>query len=260
LTPSELNSLQEFATIPNATNIPCGAQKFGPNGREAHKFYTELLTFIRLFLSSRVALIAENLFLRRQLALFQERKVKPRRTTASFRLAMVALAKFFDWREALVIVKPDTFIKWHRTAFKIFWRWRSRKRGRPALPKNIRELVRQMACENPTWGEERIANELSLKLGIRVSPRTVGKYLECGQPRGSSGQRWSTFVRNHANAMVACDFFASVTANFRIPYVFVAMEVDHAGFCTATSLSTRPPSGPPNSSANSWRSIIPTDS
>ena len=138
---------------------------------------------------------------------------------------MVALAKFFDWRDALVIVKPETFVKWHRTAFKMFWRWRSRKRGRPALPKNIRELVRQMARENPTWGEERIANELSLKLGIRVSPRTVGKYLERGQPRGSSGQRWSTFVRNHANAIVACDFFVSVTASFRILYVFVAMEV-----------------------------------
>ena len=82
-----------------------------------------------------------------------------------------------------------------------------------------------MARENPTWGEERIADELSLKLGIRVSPRTVGKYLDRGQPRGSSGQRWSTFVRNHANAIVACDFFISVTASFRILYVFVAMEV-----------------------------------
>jgi len=107
----------------------------------------------------------------------------------------------------------------------MFWRWRSRRRGRPALPKNICELVRQMALENPTWGEERIADELSLKLGIRVSPRTVGKYLERGQPRGSSSQRWSTFVRNHANAIVACDFFVSVTASFRILYVFVAMEV-----------------------------------
>ena len=73
--------------------------------------------------------------------------MKPRRTTASFRLARVTLAKFFDWLEALVAVKPDTFIKWHRAIFKMFWRWKSGKRGRPALPKNIRELVRQMACE-----------------------------------------------------------------------------------------------------------------
>ena len=75
-----------------------------------------------MFLGSRVALITENRFLRRQLALFQERKAKPRRTTASFRLAMVALARFFGWRDALVIVKPETFLKWHRTAFNMFWR------------------------------------------------------------------------------------------------------------------------------------------
>jgi putative transposase len=108
-----------------------------------------------------------------------------------------------------VIVKPETFLGWHRRAFKMLWRWKSRKRGRPALPKKIRELVRHVARENPTWGEERIADELSLKLGIRVSARTVAKYLECGRPRGSSGQHWSTFVRNHATAVAACDFFIS---------------------------------------------------
>ena len=94
----------------------------------------------------------------------------------------------------------------------------------PALPKNLRELVVQMASENPTWGEERIASELALKLGIRVSPRTVGKYLK-RNPRGSSGQRWTTFVRNHAQAIVACDFFVSVTSSFRVLYVLVAMEI-----------------------------------
>src|SRR5512143_1398124 len=112
--------------------------------------------------------------------MFQERKAKPRRTTASFRLAMMALAKFFDGRDALVIVKPETFVGWHRTAFRLFWRWRSRKLGRPALPKNIRELIKKMARDNPTWGEQRVADELSLKLGIRVSPRTVSKYLKSG--------------------------------------------------------------------------------
>lgn len=139
---------------------------------------------------------------------------------------MMALAKFFDWRDALVIVKPETFVGWHRTAFRLFWRWRSRKLGRPALPKNIRELIKKMARDNPTWGEQRVADELSLKLGIRVSPRTVSKYLKSGKPRPSSGHRWSTFVRNHAQSVVGCDFFVSVTATFRILYVFVAMEID----------------------------------
>jgi hypothetical protein len=83
-----------------------------------------------------------------------------------------------------------------------------------------------MSGRNPTWGEARIANELSLKLGIHTAPRTVGKYLDICRPRGTtSNLRWSTFVRNNAKAVVACDFLASVTATFRILYVFVAMEV-----------------------------------
>ena len=109
-------------------------------------------------LSTRASLLAENLFLRRQLALFQERKTKPRRTTPSTRLAMLALARFFDWREALTVVKPETFLKWHRTGLKLFWRWKSRNPGRPPLPKNIAELVRRVTQEKPTWGEQRIAN------------------------------------------------------------------------------------------------------
>ena len=144
-------------------------------------------------------MIAENLFLRKQLALFKERKAKPRRITRTNRLAMIALSRFFDWREALVIVKPETFLKWHRTAFRMFWRRKSRKRGRPPLPNNIRELIREMDRENPTWGEERIADELTLKLGIEISPATVRKYLDSDRPRRGSGQCWSTFVRNHAS-------------------------------------------------------------
>jgi putative transposase len=185
-----------------------------------------LLPLIRLLLSSRATLIAENLFLRKQLALFQERKIRPRRSTAATRALMVLLSRFFDWREALVIVKPETFLKWHRTAFRTFWRWKSRKRGRPGLPKNLRVLIREMAHENPTWGEERIADELKLKLGIRVSPRTVRKYLNRQSPGGGShDQDWNAFVRNQAKAIVACDFFISMTLTFRVLYVFVAMEI-----------------------------------
>ena len=170
--------------------------------------------------------MAENLFLRKQLALFQERKVRPRRSNAATRAFMVLLSRFFDWREALVIVKPETFLKWHRTAYRTFWRWKSRKRGRPGLPKNLRELIREMAHENPTWGEERIADELKLKLGIRVSPRTVRKYLNRERPGGGgSDQRWNAFVRNQAKAIVASDFFISITLTFRVLYVFVAMEI-----------------------------------
>ena len=139
---------------------------------------------------------------------------------------MVGLGELFDWRNALVIVKPETFIKWHRDGFRAFWRRKSRRKGRPALPRNLQALIRRMGRENPIWGEEQITNELLLKLGIRVSPRTVRKYLETSGPhRGRHDQRWSTFVRNHAQTIVACDFFVSVTATFRIIYVFVAMEI-----------------------------------
>jgi putative transposase len=104
-------------------------------------------------------------------------------------------------------------------------RWKSRRGGRPALPTNLKELIREMDRDNPTWGEERIADELSLKLGILISPRTVRKYLGSGKPRAGAGRHWSTFVHNHARAIVACDFFISVTATFRVLYVFVAMEI-----------------------------------
>ena len=123
------------------------------------------------------------------------------------------------------MVQAATFTRWHREAFRLFWRWKSRRIGRPPLPKNLRSLIRKMASKNPIWGEEQTANELLLKLGIRVSPRTINKYLRSGRPRGTSNQRWSTFVRNHAQAMVACDFFVSVTARFKIVSVFFTMEI-----------------------------------
>jgi len=188
-----------------------------------------LLGLLRLMVMtcrSRSAVEAENLFLRKQLALFQERKNKARRADDSTRWLMSFLSRWFDSRSALVVVKPETLIRWHRKGFRLFWRWKSRPVGRPSLPKDIQALIRQMARENPSWGEEHIANELKLKLGIRISPRTVGKYLAQGPRRfPDPGQRWLTFVRNHAQAMVACDFFVVVTARFRILYVFVLMEL-----------------------------------
>jgi putative transposase len=194
--------------------------------RTAFRVLVDFLGLVVLTCRSRSALEAENLFLRKQLALFQERQTKPRRADDSTRWLMGFVSRWFDWRNALVVVKPETLIRWHRKGFRLFWRWKSRPGGRPRLPKNIQALIRQMARENPTWGEQHIANELKLKLGIRVSPRTVGKYLTQGPRRKPDpSQRWLTFVRNHAQAIVACDFFVVVTARFRILYVFVLMEL-----------------------------------
>jgi hypothetical protein len=112
-----------------------------------------------LGMRSRRTLAAENLFLRKQLALFQERNVKPRRAYDSTRLVMVMLGRLFWWRDALLNVQPNTFIRWHRKGFRLLWHWKSRPVGRPQIPKDLRRLIREMAAENPTWGEEHIANE-----------------------------------------------------------------------------------------------------
>ena len=127
-----------------------------------------------------------------------------------------------------MIVKPETLVGWHRRGFKLFWKLKSRA-GRPRLPRNTRQLIARIVEENPTWGQARVADELALKLGIQVSPRTVRAYWP-KQPdsRGSrpaSSQPWRCFVRNHAQSLLACDFLIVVTARFRLVYVFVLMEI-----------------------------------
>jgi hypothetical protein len=140
---------------------------------------------------------------------------------------LVWLSQWFDWRRALGIVQPKTFIGWHRQAYRLFWRSKSEP-GRPALPKDLQRLIRRIALENPTWGQERIADELLLRLGLQVSPSTVRKYMPSycvgGPGKRCSSQRWSTFIRNQTNGIVACDFCVAVTATFRILYVFVIIE------------------------------------
>src|SRR5690349_13600581 len=194
--------------------------------RNLRTIVSDGLSFFAGVWRSRTALAAENLFLRKQLALFREREKKAMPTTPADRFVLYKLARWFDWRSALLIVKPATLIGWHRNAFRLFWRWKSRPVGRPRLTAELRNLIRRLAAENPTWGEQRIADELLLKLQIRLSPRTVAKYRKQRPgPRGSRDQRWSTFLKNHANAIVACDFFTVVTVCFRVVYVFVALEI-----------------------------------
>jgi hypothetical protein len=100
---------------------------------------------------------------------------------------MWILGRIFEWRSALRFVKPHTFTLLTPQRIRLFWRWKSRPKGRPTLPRNLRELIRKMAADNPIWGEERIADELLLKLLLRVAPRTIGKYLShAGGPHRTS--------------------------------------------------------------------------
>jgi putative transposase len=187
----------------------------------------DLLRLLVLSLRSESSLAAENLFLRKQLAFYQERKIRPRRTSRPAQVTLILLSRWFSWRSALTVVTPRTFIGWQRKGFQLFWRKKCQA-GRPRIPPDLVHLIRKMARENPSWGQERIANELLVKLGLRVSPRTIRKYLP--ESRGAPGgnrrrdQRWATFLKNHAEAIIACDFFVVASATFRILYVLVVME------------------------------------
>ena len=186
----------------------------------------DLVVLISSAMRSRARLAAENLFLRKQLALYLERQVKPRRADDATRITLVALSPFVDWRHLLTVVKPETLIRWHRQGFRLWWRWKSRARGRPPIPLDLQQLIATLAAANRTWGEERISDELLVKLGIRVSPRTVRRYMPSRPRRPRPGtQAWSTFVRNHARAVLASDFCVVVTATFRVIYLFVVLEV-----------------------------------
>ncbi len=112
----------------------------------------DTLRFIRVNLRAQRALAAENLFLRKQLALYLERKVKPRRAEAATKVTLVFLSRLFAWREALTVVKPDTLIRWHRQGFRVFWRWESKAPGRPRIPADLHKLIADMAASNVTWG------------------------------------------------------------------------------------------------------------
>ena len=183
-----------------------------------------LVQLLRASLRTRAALAAENLFLRRQLALHRERNLKARRPDRLARFTLAYLSRFFNWRNALIIVQPRTLIAWHHAGFRLFWHWKSRP-GRPAIPIELRRLIKRIAQVNPLWEVEHIANELLLKLGVCLSSRSVRKYMPKrapGTPRGN--QRWATFLRNHAKAIIARDFLVVVTATFRLFYVFMIIE------------------------------------
>ena len=136
------------------------------------------------------------------------------------------LSRFWaDWRNSLIIVQPETVIRWHRKGFKLYWRWKSRPRwpGRQRIPTEVRDLIRSMSQSNPLWGAPRIHGEL-VKLGISVSQATVSKYMVRHSKPPS--QTWRAFLKNHARDIVSVDFFTVPTATFRVLFVFLIMSND----------------------------------
>ena len=186
---------------------------------------TALFTSVLAVFRSRAVLQLEILALRHQLGVLQ-RSVKRPTLTAADRFLWAQLCQFWkDWRSALVVVKPETVIGWHRKGFRLFWTWKVRRgqAGRPPVSKEIRQLIRRMSRENPLWGAPRIHGEL-LKLGIDIGETSVGKYMARGSKPPS--QTWRTLLENHLKSMVSVDFFTVPTVRFQVLYVFLVLAHD----------------------------------
>src|SRR5438445_1609834 len=167
-------------------------------------------------------LALENLALRQQLTLWKARQPRPR-LTALDRISWVVLSRFWkNWQNSLRVVRPATVVGWHRQGFRRYWAWKSRRRqGRPAIGRELRNLIRRMSDANPLWGAPRIHGEL-LKLGVAVSQATVSKYMV--RPRRPSSQASRTFLQHHARDLIALDFFTVPTATFRVLFVLLVLS------------------------------------
>src|SRR5215475_7125688 len=178
--------------------------------------------------NSRESVLIENLALRQQLAVYQRKHHRPR-LAAVDKLFWVALRRFWSsWKNALMVVTPDTVVRWHRAGFQLYWRLLSRARkqpGRRPVSKEIRQLIFQMVAENQTWRAPRIHGELVM-LGFQVSERSVARWMRRAPRSPDSAQRWLTFLRNHREALAAMDFFSVPTITFGVLYCFFVLGHD----------------------------------
>ena len=181
-----------------------------------------LVRTLRSTIRTQRELALENLALRQQVAVWKVRQPRPQ-LTATDRLFWVVLSRLWkNWRSSLQVVRPETVVRWHRQGFRRYWAWKSRhRRGRPAIGTEVRDLIRRMSRANPLWGAPRIHGEL-LKLGLTVSQATVSKYMP--RQRRPPSQVWRTFLKNHAQDLIALDFFTVPTATFRVLFVLVVLS------------------------------------
>jgi transposase InsO family protein len=188
-----------------------------------------LALLIRILLSlhsvfaARASREAEILVLRQQLLVLNRKSlVRPRLRNVD-RLVLTWLCRLFpSVLDAIIIVKPETVLRWHRRGFRAYWRWKSwRRSGRPRIDSEYRGLIRRMSSENPLWGAPRIHGEL-LMLGIHVSESTVGRYMIRTRPPGSHG--WKTFLRNQAAGIASIDLFVVPTISFKLLYGLVILR------------------------------------
>ena len=182
-----------------------------------------LMTFAADLFRSRRHLEVENLFLRHQLNIALRRAPRRLRLRGSDRAVLVWLTRLWPSLIRLTrVVQPDTILRWHRSGFRAYWRWKSRGQpGRPGVSRELRELIQQMSKDNPLWGAPRIHGEL-LKLGFELAESTVSKYMT--KHRGPPSQTWRTFLRNHANAIAAIDLCVVPTLTFGCLFAFLVVS------------------------------------
>ncbi len=183
------------------------------------RFTTLLLRCLPAFFRSRNEQAIVELALRQQLAIYAQNRSRPRLTPVD-RGFWVLLSRLWPcWKEALVIVQPDTVVRWHRKGFRLYWRSISKRGpGRPPIPVEVQALIRRFANENG-WRTRKIQAELE-KLGLRVSLATVSRYLPKRKPDRDQHQRWMTFLRNHQDGIAAMDFLVVPTLRFQLLYVW----------------------------------------
>ena len=176
---------------------------------------------------SKPELLLENMLLRQQLVVLKRQPRHPALTGRDRTLFVLLESKLPHWKRALVIVQPDTLLRWHRELFRWVWRRRSKrkgKRGREPLAGDVVAFIKQIAEENRSWGAERIRGEL-LKLGLRASKSTIQKYMNQERQPLSPRQTWATFLRNHARDIWACDFLQTYDLFFQAVFLFVVIEL-----------------------------------
>jgi len=182
--------------------------------------FSIITSLVWAFLSDRAELAAEMVALRHQLAILQHSAKRPKLRKRD-RIFWVWLSKIWaNWRSALLIVKPETVIRWHRQGFRLYWRWKSRKAGRPKVEAKIRAVIRSMSLDNSTWGAPRIQSELAL-LGCDVAEATVSNYMV--RKKKPPSQTWRAFLENHVDCLAEIDFFTVYTVTFRLLYCFMVL-------------------------------------
>src|SRR6202521_5098508 len=181
-----------------------------------------LLRSLALICCGHRAVALENLALRQQLAMFRRTAQRPSLRHRDRLLSILLARAWREWRMALIVVQPDTVVRWHRQSLRRRWTQLSTptRPGRPSTPEAIRTLVDQMAAANPLWGAPRIHGELG-RLGIEVSERTVSRLLR--RRRRPPSQTWRTFLTNHVASLVSMDFFTVPTPTGRVLFVLVLL-------------------------------------